>query len=84
MTDEQIRAAREVLWFYEPSAQGAWQPGGFGQKLIIAMTHADTMNLARLSTAFPEYARWVYAVKFTGTGLDELRDEVARADQAQR
>lgn len=65
---------REVLFI--TGREGGIQPGSFGQHLIETFFLADSSNFAKLSMAFPEYARAVAASKFEGPdALMALLDE---------
>lgn len=55
---------REVLYFY--GAPGGWQPGSFAEALIRALTLADSVNFAKLKSAFPDYGEAVAIAKSVG------------------
>ncbi|MFF1650185.1 hypothetical protein [Streptomyces sp. NPDC058240] len=63
--------ARHVLWHY--GADGGAQPGSFTQRLMEAMDAADIVNLAILSSVYPELVAALYAAKNDVNGIAQLQ-----------
>lgn len=63
--------AREVLYAFGHSDVG-FTPGSFGERLISAFAHADTVNFARLESVFPEYGRAIRIIKDSPNGREVL------------
>lgn len=63
------KVALEVFYFFE--GRGI-QPGNFNESLIRLIAKADSMNSAKLSTIFPDYAEAVRAYKFSEESYKEL------------
>ncbi|MFD7616621.1 hypothetical protein [Streptomyces sp. NPDC059802] len=63
--------ARHVLWHY--GRDGGAQPGSFTQRLMEAMDAADIVNLAILSSVYPELVAALYAAKNDVSGIAQLQ-----------
>lgn len=69
---ETSRAYRETIWYFDPGHALAIRPGSFVEQLIRAMAHADSINLGKLGSTFPDYAYAVMALKVRLDGYDHL------------
>lgn len=63
--------AHPVLWHY--SSPGAMEPGSFRKALVEACVRADPINLARLSSGFPEVTAAVALAQGRADGIARLR-----------
>lgn len=73
-------AARNVLWFYDGTATGGWEPGDFTKHLIRAIQHADTTNRLYLSYVYPDLVYAVILATNFEKGLDMLRGIITDAE----
>ena len=72
-----LQVAQHVLWHFGDSNLGV-EPGSFTVRLMEAASAADTSNLAKLETAFPELVYAWRCVAREPWGLEWLRSKVKR------
>lgn len=75
-TPEQRQAAIHVLGHFD---QGYYKAGGFTEKLIDAISHADRHNRAMLNQAFPELVEAVTLYQHVDGGLETLKEQARSA-----
>lgn len=63
--------ANEVLGFYGVKN---FQPGSFTKNLISALNSADPVNMVKLGSVYPEYAKAVQMYKKDYDGLEKLEE----------
>jgi len=75
MSNEESQAARHVLWTV--SNPNGYEPGGFTRSLLEAWGHADYINDAKLSAAFPELGAAIAVLKRFGPDplVAQLKDQ---------
>lgn len=67
-------AYMQVLWYFDPTAPGARQPGSFSHHLIQAFARADITNTLLLSSVYPAYGTAMRMVQEgLNGGLDQLK-----------
>lgn len=71
VTDWPLDVVRAVLWFFGDRVNGV-QPGDFRQRLMLAVSGADSENRARLRLAFPELVGAMDEVQYEVGGLERL------------
>lgn len=71
--NEVYEAARWVLFILDGDHERGTQPGGFTTQIIEAATHADEINLAKLSLGFPAVVTAVSMYKNVPDGVETLR-----------
>lgn len=75
-----VRCAREVLWFFEPWQEEAWEPGGFTEQLFKTFCKADMTNFSALAAGFPQYGRFMHMALHERDGLEEIKTFIKVSD----
>ena len=71
VTDWPLDVVRHVLWFSGDRVNGM-EPGGFRQRLMLAVSGADQENREKLRQAFPELVGAMDEVQYEVGGLERL------------